>query len=408
MYEEFYGFIEKPFQIVPNPDYLYMSSKHEAALTYLEYGLEQNVGFILLTGEIGSGKTTLINYLLKQIESNIEVAVLFNTNVTSDELLNLILQGFDLKPDESNKAANLDILYTFLIDLYGRKKRAVLVIDEAQNLSKETLEEVRMLSNLHSDDHMLLQILLVGQPELRIRLRDPGFAQFSQRIAVSYHLNALTLGETIKYIAHRLNKAGGRTDIFTSEAINAIFRAAAGIPRTINLICDSSLVYGFAEELMHIDARITEMVIKELGIIGVYSPTDRRSRPDRRTPSPAPNTVKKDVNGILPRLKAVEDRVRQLQTQMQWYSEQYEKRMHDARKELGDRLKDFLLIERKYSDSLLSENTRLKMMIKALQEAREKDQNRRLAPKNHQKQTDGEQKEKKPSPGNNIRSLHKV
>ena len=270
MYEEFYSLREKPFQIVPNPEYLYLSSKHNA-LTYLEYGLSESVGFVLLTGEIGSGKTTLIRYLLNQIESDIETGVLFNTNVTSEQLLSLILQEFELEPQEGKKAKNLEALNTFLVEKYAEGKRVLLIIDEAQNLTNDALEEVRMLSNVQSDDQMLLQIMLVGQPELRARLNNPVLAQIGQRIAAKYHLEALTKKETKKYIVFRLKKAGSTSAIFTAKAMDMIYRASAGIPRTINLLCDSAMVYGFADELLSIDTPVIETVIDELGIILIWS-----------------------------------------------------------------------------------------------------------------------------------------
>ncbi len=188
MYEKFYGFREKPFQIVPNPAYLYKSPKHEAALTYLEYGVAENVGFILLTGEIGSGKTTLVQYILGRLDTATEAAVIFNTNVSAEELLGLILEEFDVPRAAKDKAALLNALNQYLIDRYAQRKRVILIIDEAQNLSEKALEEVRMLSNLQSEDQCLLQIMLVGQPELVAKLKQPSLRQFTQRIAASYHL----------------------------------------------------------------------------------------------------------------------------------------------------------------------------------------------------------------------------
>ena len=247
MYEQFYGFKEKPFQITPNPAFLYRSSKHDTALTYLEYGLTENVGFILLTGEIGSGKTTLVQYILGRLESDIEAAVIFNTNVSAEELLALILEEFEIPRPAGGKADVLTALNGFLVERYARRKRVLLIIDEGQNLSDQALEEVRMLSNLQSDDQSLLQIMLVGQPELIAKLKKPSMRQFSQRIAASYHLTGLDREETEKYIAHRLQKAGGQPDLFTPAAVDIIYKLSGGIPRAINLVCQAALVYGFAE-----------------------------------------------------------------------------------------------------------------------------------------------------------------
>ena len=214
MYENFYGLKEKPFQMVPNPSYLYMSSGHENAVTYLEYGLIENVGFILLTGEVGTGKTTLVRHIMDQFESEKDIAVIFNTNVSADELICLILQSFELEPNPDSKTKNIDMLYQFLIDRYAKNKPVLLIIDEAQNLSNEAIEEVRMLSNLQSDDQSLIQIMLVGQPELKERLLKPGHSPFAQRIAVNFFLSGLNEKETESYILHRLKKAGGKSKHF--------------------------------------------------------------------------------------------------------------------------------------------------------------------------------------------------
>ena len=269
MYEEFYGLREKPFQIVPNPNYLYLSEKHEHALTYLEYGIREGEGFILLSGEIGTGKTTLIRYLLNQIEKDIEVAVIFNTNVTSEQLIDLVLREFGIEPSGSDKTKKLDLLYHFLIDQYATGKRVLLIIDEAQNLSKDVLEEVRMLSNLQADEDILLQIMLVGQPELKAKLNMPDLAQLSQRIAVAYHLTALDQQETQAYIHTRLERAGASRDIFSAEALKKIYQATQGVPRNINLLCDTALVYGFAEDAELIDEVIIDQVLADRGEFGL-------------------------------------------------------------------------------------------------------------------------------------------
>jgi general secretion pathway protein A len=170
MYEKYFGLSEKPFHIAPNPEYLYFSPKHQNALTYVEYGMREGSGFILLTGEVGTGKTTLVRYLLKQIEPDTKVAVVFNTNVTSDQLLALILREFELESVAGDKPQNLETLYRYLIQKYAKNEKVLLIIDEAQNLSDDVLEEVRMLSNLQTDDDMLLQIMFVGQPQLLAKL----------------------------------------------------------------------------------------------------------------------------------------------------------------------------------------------------------------------------------------------
>jgi general secretion pathway protein A len=364
MYEEFYGLKDKPFQIVPNPEYLYLSSKHKNALTYLEYGVTESSGFVLLTGEIGSGKTTLIRYLLKQIESDMEVAVIFNTNVTSDELLSLIVQEFELGKEAGGKAKNLEILNRFLVGKYAEKKRVLLIIDEAQNLTDDGLEEVRMLSNVQSDDQILLQIMLVGQPELRARLKTAALAQFSQRIAVNYHLQALTAEETCRYIVFRLKKAGATSAIFTADAAMLIYRESGGIPRMINLICDSALIYGFADEIRTIDAQTIGSVIEELRFMGAVGeiPSDAAGAGGGEDETHG--------DGFLRRLEMLEAKVQVLDKTVQDQIRELEKRTSGYRDELVTRLKELVIVERKRSNSLLCQYTNLKSRYEALQRIR--------------------------------------
>jgi general secretion pathway protein A len=358
MYKEFYGFKENPFQIVPNPDYLYLSPKHKAALTCLEYALTDNIGYVMLTGEIGSGKTTLVRYLLNQIESNVETAVVFNTNLNSEQLLRHILQLFDLEAAEDDKLSNLKTLEHFLYHKYDEGKKVLLIIDEAQNLTNEILEEMRMLSNIQSDEWMLLQIIFVGQPELTARIKNPALAQFSQRIAVSHHLQGLTLEETVKYINFRVEKAGGDSDLFTSHAVDKIYQASSGIPRTINLLCDSALVYGFADEISRIDVPTVEKVIAELGIMGLYDAKVCEVNPALPAAEP------KDNNGYLERFQLLEEKVSKLQLQMDVLITELEKRGNGYKDELDSILKNQVLKERELSDKLLEENTRLKVKVK--------------------------------------------
>ena len=263
MYESHYGLTAKPFSIVPNPEILFLSKNHENALTYLEYGLSEKVGFILLTGEIGAGKTTLIRYMLNKMESQIDIAVIFNTNFTSDQMFRRILGEFEVPCDTTDKERHLQLLYQFLIDRYAQGRHVLLIIDEAQNLSDAALEDIRMLSNLQTDDRILLQIMLVGQPELKNRLNMSEFQQLAQRIAVNYHITPLDEEQTRHYIGYRISKAGGEPDLFAPEAIDKIYTHSGGIPRSINLMCDTALVYGFADNLERIDAAVIEKVIKD-------------------------------------------------------------------------------------------------------------------------------------------------
>jgi putative secretion ATPase (PEP-CTERM system associated) len=354
MYKSFYGLKEKPFQITPNPSYLYMSPIHENALTYLEYGLMENVGFILLTGEVGTGKTTLVRYILDQFESEKEIAVIFNTNVTGDELLSLILQSFELEPIHGNKTKNLEILQQFLIDKYANNKQVLLIIDEAQNLSDEALEETRMLSNLQSDDEPLIQLMLVGQPELKAKLQQPGHIPFAQRIAVNFFLSGLTKKETKSYIVFRLEKAGGRLDVFNQEAIDMIYKASKGIPRSINLLCDFALVYGFGHELQTIDAAVIKQVISDKGGIGITDETKKLEA------SLSNSSEQENSDAVGLRMQRLEDAVRLLQIQMDSQIKELEQRSEGFKDDLVRKLNNLLLQERKQNTKLLAEYSRLK------------------------------------------------
>jgi type II secretory pathway predicted ATPase ExeA len=355
MYEKFYGLKEKPFQITPNPSYLYKSAMHENALTYFEYGLMENVGFIILTGEVGTGKTTLIRYILGQFESEKEMAVIFSTNVSVDELLYLILQAFELESEEGNKPKNLEIFQQFLIDKYAQNKQPLLVIDEAQNLSDEALEEIRMLSNLQGDDQNLIQIMLVGQPELKARLKQPIHASFSQRIAVNLFLSGLTAKETKSYITYRLESAGGRGDIFNQEAIDMIYKASRGIPRSINMLCDSALVYGFGYEFETITPSVIEQVIKDKGGMGIID--GGKIKGSMPSSSFEREVNREDGN----RLQGLENAVESMQRKVDSLIEVIQEREKGLKEDLIERLKNLLLQERKRSDEILVNYSQLKV-----------------------------------------------
>ncbi|MDZ7583151.1 MAG: AAA family ATPase [Deltaproteobacteria bacterium] len=269
MYEDYFGFKEKPFNIAPDPDYLYLSRKHQNAISSLEFGLVDDAGLILFTGEIGTGKTTLIHHLLRKIGAEFAVAVVFNTNVDAGQLLGIILQEFGLNADSGSKAVAVKALTRFLIDLRSRNKRPLLIIDEAQSLSLNALEEIRLLSNLQDGSTMLLQIMLVGQPELKDRLKSPSMTSLAQRIAVNYHLKPFEREETAEYISHRLKTAGGRADLFTDAAIDKVHRMTRGIPRSINILCHAALVYGFADDLSTIDVPVLEEIMADTPDSGI-------------------------------------------------------------------------------------------------------------------------------------------
>ncbi|MFH1674838.1 MAG: AAA family ATPase [Pseudomonadota bacterium] len=268
MYTNFYGLKFKPFDLLPDPRFLYVSKNHDLALTHLEYGITDNKGFIVLTGDVGTGKTTLINFFLGKITIDVNTALIFNTNLDPTTFLEMVVRDFGVQTPDSRRSTLYDSLYQFLLDEHIHGRRSVLIIDEAQNMPQETLEEVRMLSNFETEDSYLLQIIMAGQPQLRRRLNDPELAQLTQRVSVYYHLAPLDRLEVARYIEHRLKVTGyTATDpLFTSNAIEKIYKYTNGVPRLISSICDTALVYGYADEIKTIDENIIEKVIKNRGL----------------------------------------------------------------------------------------------------------------------------------------------
>jgi general secretion pathway protein A len=270
MYERFYNLRERPFALSPDPEYLYLSRVHREALDYVRYGIESRAGFIVITGEIGAGKTTLLQTLLQRVDDRTVVARLVNTTLDPRELLESIMLDFGLDTTGKSKPVLLRDLGQFLVQQRANGRRPLLVVDEAQNLSLQALEEIRLLSNLETEKSKLLQILLAGQPNLREKLASPALEQFRQRIAVSYHLTPLDAADTEAYINYRLQHAAiGRPPQFPSDAAAMIHALSRGIPRTINVICDAVLVFGYAEERREIDRGLVEEVVRELEETGV-------------------------------------------------------------------------------------------------------------------------------------------
>ncbi len=260
MYESHYGLREKPFSLLPDPDFLYLGKNHGMALTLLEYGLMSQAGFTVITGEIGSGKTTLCRQLLNQLGDEVTVGLISNAQRSFGELLQWVLLAFGLDYQNKGKVELYQAFSDFLIEEYAKNHRTVLLIDEAQNLGAETLEELRMLSNINADKHQVLQMVLLGQPELRATLRRPELEQFAQRISIDFHLERLNEEETRAYIRHRLEVAGASPELFTDEACRVAFILSRGTPRIINRVCDLALVYGFAEQKDRIGADIMREV----------------------------------------------------------------------------------------------------------------------------------------------------
>jgi general secretion pathway protein A len=264
MYEDFYGLKDRPFSLVPDPDYLYLGSQHKLARAYLEYGIKQRMGFVVLTGEVGTGKTTLIKSLLREKGVGQRLGVLYQTSVEAEDLLEVLLKEFEVRGHYATRATRLAAFNQFLLSTYGRGEHVVLIVDEAQNLGHKALEELRLLSNLQTEKEPLLQVILVGQPGLRQRLRHPALRQLAQRVAIHYHLSPLNQDETKDYIRFRLARAGG-SGIFTGSALDKLYEYTRGVPRRLNAWCDLALVAGFAEGRHELDAEFIDMVISAQG-----------------------------------------------------------------------------------------------------------------------------------------------
>src|SRR6187200_1170712 len=265
MYERFYDLRERPFALSPDPEYLYPSPVHQEALDYLRYGVESQAGFIVITGEIGSGKTTLLQSLLRSLDNQTTVGRIVNTMLDPRELLETIMIDFGLDPAGRSKPLLLRDLSQYLVDQRIAGRLVLLVIDEAQNLSLAALEELRMLSNLETEKSKLIQIVLVGQPDLRTSLDLPSLEQLRQRVTVRYHLGPLDAAETAAYINHRLGRAAAAAPLEFSRAVTDLVHArSGGVPRMINVICDASLLVGYADNVRVFDVPLMRMAISEL------------------------------------------------------------------------------------------------------------------------------------------------
>ncbi|GLQ07931.1 ExeA family protein [Sneathiella chinensis] len=269
MYEDFYRLNRKPFSILPDPDYLYWGRSHSLAYAMLEYGVMNQAGFTVVTGEIGCGKTTLIRHLLNKLDRDYTVGLV--SNIQDGDLLEWVLSSFGLPYENRSHVALHELLQSFLIDQYSHGKRTILIVDEAQNLGTRLLEQLRLLSNINADNDQLLQLILVGQPQLKTLLQRPELAQFAQRVASDFHLVPLSLQDVEKYIRHRLEVAGRFDDLFTDVACERIFEASRGIPRLINILCDTCLVYGYAQQAERIDSAIVDEVITDKKTHGVFN-----------------------------------------------------------------------------------------------------------------------------------------
>jgi general secretion pathway protein A len=263
MYERHFGLTVKPFAITPDPAFLYLSREHAMALTMLEYGLESQAAFSLLTGDIGSGKTTLVRALLRQLGGQVVVGLISNTHGRFRSIQGWALSALGIVPSDDSEIAVYEALVDSFVREYSKGRRTLLIFDEAQNLSIEALEELRLLSNVNSEKDLVLQILLVGQPELRDKLSRPELRQFAQRVSVDFHLKPLNLQETHSYIRHRIKMAGGDSALFSAEAIECMYARTHGVPRLLNHLGDFALVYAYADGRTSVDADLIVQVLRD-------------------------------------------------------------------------------------------------------------------------------------------------
>jgi type II secretory pathway predicted ATPase ExeA len=275
MYEEFYHLKEKPFTLSPDPSFLYLGKSHRRALNILEYGVESDSGITVVSGEVGTGKTTLIRSMMKELGEEYTIGLITNTQHDFGSLLKWVLLSFGVESDDSDPVKLYRQLVTFIAREHEAERRVILIIDEAQNLGPEALEDIRMLTNINVDKDVVLQLILVGQPELIEMLRKKELRQFAQRISADYLLMPLTFKETQDYIKHRIRIAGGDEDLFAPTAYATVYYHSGGIPRVINTICDMALVYGYADEAPRIRKEIVLDAIRDRKVGGLVIRDDQ-------------------------------------------------------------------------------------------------------------------------------------
>src|SRR5450756_2640663 len=274
MYQHHFGLAEAPFSIAPDPRYLYLSQRHQEALAHLLYGVNGDGGFVLLTGEVGAGKTTVCRCLLQQIPASCDVAYIFNPRLTVEELLSTICVEFGIAypPGNTSIKVFVDCINAYLLDAHAKGRHTVLIIDEAQNLAADVLEQMRLLTNLETNQRKLLQIILLGQPELAAMLERPELRQLGQRIVARYHLGPLTRPEVAAYVRHRLEVSGAKRQLFPARLMGRLYRLSGGVPRVINVLCDRALLGAYVQSKERVDAATLAQAAREV----FHQPAARR------------------------------------------------------------------------------------------------------------------------------------
>lgn len=276
MYQSFFGLNKSPFSLIPEPEYLYLSDHHKKALNTLRYGVFQQAGFTLLTGDIGCGKTTILQMLLNDIKSNVDIGLITNTHPSFGELLTWVLRAFNVENTANDEAERYRVFKRFMDKRQCSNRQVLLVIDEAQNMDFSALESLRLLSNINDNGKSMLQVILVGQSNLLDKINDPKLIQFAQRISIESHIKPLSYQETEEYIGHRLRVAGGRPDIFSRKAVLAVFEHCGGIPRVINNICDLAMLFAFAND-SGVEYETVMEVVNERRTGGIQKPTSNQA-----------------------------------------------------------------------------------------------------------------------------------
>ena len=275
MYEEFFHFKDRPFTLAPDPSFLYLGKSHSRAMDILEYGIASDAGITVISGEVGTGKTTIVRKLLDQLDENFTIGMITNTQKSFGDLIKWVLLSYDIETEETDHIKLYQKFVEFITKEHRAGRRVILIIDEAQNLGMNALEDIRMLTNINVDKTLVLQLILVGQPELVELLRKQELRQFAQRVSADYFLEPLTFRETVKYIKHRITVAGGDDNLFKQTAYATVYYHSGGTPRVINTICDMALVYGFADEAPRISKEIVLDAIRDRKVGGLVIRDDQ-------------------------------------------------------------------------------------------------------------------------------------